>query len=155
MLEIQPIEFFLRAIPEGFIYLLGVYVFSETKIDKERYVISSLIAAVAMFAIRFLPIVFGVHTILSILFIIILSIFYNKIDLISAIKGTIIHFIVQYLSEGINLVLLKYIFKLNFNLLLQDPISKSILGIPSLVLSLSFIFLYYKFFSRKDGFKNV
>lgn len=154
MLEIQPIEFFLRAIPEGFIYLLGAYVYSGTKIDKERYIIASLTASILIYSSRFLPVVFGVHTILSILFLAILSIFYNKIDLLGAIKATIISFIIQYLSEAINVILLE-IFLSNYSELLQDPVKKSILGIPSLVISLSFIFLYYKFFSRKDGFKNV
>ena len=31
MLKLEPIEFFFRAIPEGFLFILAIYVFSKTK----------------------------------------------------------------------------------------------------------------------------
>lgn len=154
MLDIQPIEFLLRGLPEGFIYILAVYVFSGTRLDKKRYVISSLSASVFIYIIRLLPIVFGVHTIISIIFIMLLSINYNKIYLAKAVKSTIIIFIIQYLSEAINMIILKPIPNIDLDKAFNDPVSKSLIGIPSLIITITVILLYY-FYNKKVDARNV
>ncbi|ASW43482.1 hypothetical protein [Clostridium isatidis] len=154
MLQIQPIEFLLRGLPEGFIYILAVYVFSGTKLDKKRYVISALITAVFIYIIRLLPIVFGAHTVLSILFIMLLSINYNKINLAEAAKSTIITFILQYLSEAVNMLLIKFIPNLDIDKVFVDPVSKCLIGIPSLIITITIILLFY-FYNKKVDARNV
>lgn len=149
MLKLEPIELILRAIPEGFLYMLGVYIFSNTKIIKFKYIISSIIVGFIMFFIRELPISYGVHTILLILFIIFFNIFYSKIDSVVVVKSTVIIFVFQLLSELINVSLLN-LFKLNIDLLFKDAIIKNILGIPSLVITLVFI-LGYKRIKNRGG----
>lgn len=155
MLKLEPIEFLLRTIPEGFLYLLGVYVFSKIRINKSNYITASLITAVALYFIRLLPIDYGVHTILIILFIIFLSMFYNKVDSIQAVKSTIITFIIQFLSEGINMVILNVIPNLNLNKLFNNPITKNLLGIPSLIITLIILILVYNIYKKKDEIKDV
>lgn len=155
MLDLKPIEFFLRAIPEGFLYILGIYVFSKIKIDKKKYIKGSLITAIVIYCIRFLPIDYGVHTILSILFIIFLSIFYNGIDQINVIKGTIITFIIQFLSEGINMLVISIIPNINLNKLFNKPEIKTLLGLPSLIITLIVCILFYNNYKKKDEIKDV
>lgn len=138
MLQLEPIELILRAIPEGFLYMFGMYIFSNTKINKYKYIISSLITGVIIFLIRELPINYGVHTMLLILFIIFFSIFYAKVDPVNSVKGTLICFIFQFLSEFINLGLLNML-NLNIDLLFKDPIMKNVLGMPSLIITLLLI----------------
>lgn len=154
MLQVQPIEFLLRGIPEGFIYILAVYVFSGTRLDKKRYVISALITAVLIYLIRLLPIVLGAHTILSILLIMFLSMNYNKINLTKAAKSTIIIFIIQYLSEAINMIIIKFIPNLDIDKVFVDPVSKCLIGIPSLIITITVILLYY-FYNKKVDARNV
>ena len=49
MLKLEPIEFFLRAIPEGFLIILGIYILSKTRIDKKKYLVSSIVYAITIF----------------------------------------------------------------------------------------------------------
>lgn len=151
MLESHPIELLLRGIPESFLYLLGIYVFSKVRIHKRKFIKASVIIALVMYCIRLLPINYGVHTILSILFIIFLSIFYNKIDSIQAIKSTIIMFLIQFLSEGINMLILMSIFNKNLEGLFNNVIYKTLLGLPSLIITLIILYSFYK---KKDVIKN-
>lgn len=155
MLKSEPIEFFLRAIPEGFLYILGVYIFSKIKIDRNKYIKSSLITSIVVYCIRLLPIDYGVHTILTILFIIFFSMSYNKIDQIKVIRATITTFIIQFLSEGINMIILNFIPNLNVDNLFNDAIMKTFLGIPSLIITLIILILFYNSCKKKDEIKDV
>ena len=155
MLKLEPIEILLRGIPEGFLYILGVYIFSKIKINRNKYITSSLITSVVICCIRFLPIDYGVHTILSILFIIFFSILYNKIDSIKATRATIITFIIQFLSEGINMLVLTSIPNLDLDYLFSNAVTKNFLGIPSLIVTLIVLMLFYNFYKRKDDIKDV
>ena len=151
MLKPEPIEFLLRAIPEGFLLILGVYVFSKKQIDRNQYLISSIVSSVVFFFIRKLPINNGVNTIIIIIYLILLSVFYNKIDLYRAVRSVISIFIVQFASEAINLVGLKLILNLNLDIIFVDPIMRNIAGIPSVVITAIITYIFYKIFKKKDG----
>lgn len=155
MLKLEPIEILLRAIPEGFLYILGVYVFSKVRIHKKSYIISSLITSIAIYFIRELPINYGVHTILSILFIVFLSILYNEIDSIKVIRSTILTFIIQFLSEGINMIVLTSIPSLNLDKLFSVAICKTLLGLPSIAITLVVCIWFYNVNKKKDEIKDV
>ena len=43
MLKLTLLEFFLRGLPEGFLIIFAVYVFSKTVINIKRYIVSSII----------------------------------------------------------------------------------------------------------------
>lgn len=147
MLKLKPIEFLLRGIPESFLFILAIYVFSKTKLDKNKYIISSLLYAISTYTIRLLPIDYGVHTILSLLFLGFLIIYYNKIDSIKALSSTIFIYLIQILSEGTNVLLLN-IMKIDINKLVSDPFTKIILGMPSLILSYLIVLTFYYFFRK-------
>lgn len=153
MLKLQPIEFFLRAIPEGFLFIFAIYVFSKVKIDKKKYIISSLIFSSSVYIIRMLPISYGVHSILSMLFLVFFSILYNKIDVVKVIRSIILIYIIQFLSEGINMVIIKFI--PNFEILFKDPIYKTILGLPSLIIAGLIVITFYIIFKKRDEFIDV
>ncbi|GAA0084354.1 hypothetical protein UT300007_07930 [Clostridium sp. CTA-7] len=153
MLRLQPIEFFLRAIPEGFLFIFAIYVFSKEMIDKRKYVISSIIYSTAIFLIRMLPINYGVHTILAVLFLLFLTITYNNIDVIKTMSSTIIIFIVQFLSEGINMLIIQFL--PDIDQLFKDPVLKTILGLPSLIIASLITYIFYKKINKKDVLKDV
>jgi len=150
MLQLEPIELILRTIPEGFLYMLGMYIFSYNKIEKKKYIISSLIIGISIYFFRELPISYGVHTILTILLTIFLSMYYNKIEVILCIKGTIITFIIQFISEGINVLVLKLIPGLDLNTLFSNPTSKNLMGLPSLFITVIILVTLDKLKKKKD-----
>lgn len=153
MLKLQPIEFFLRTIPEGFLFIFAIYVFSKVRLNRKKYIISSLIFSSLVYIIRMLPISYGVHTILSMLFLVFFSIIYNKIDVVRVIKSIIAIFIIQFLSEGINMIALQFV--PNFQVLLKDAVYKTILGLPSLIIAGIIVYIFYRIYKKRDEFKDV
>ncbi|MCR1951711.1 MULTISPECIES: hypothetical protein [Clostridium] len=153
MLKLQPIEFFLRVLPEGFLFIFAIYVFSKVRINKKKYIVSSLILSTLIYIIRMLPISYGVHTILSMLFLVFFTMLYNKIDVARVIRSIIFIYVIQFLSEGINMVIIKLI--PNFEMLFKDPIYKTILGLPSLIIAGLIVLTFYKIFKKRDEFIDV
>lgn len=151
MLKLQPIEFFFRAIPEGFLFVLAVYIFSKTAIDKRKYMICSGIFAIIMFMIRLLPIEYGIHTILSLILLVVLTTMYNKIDTMKAMKSVLIIVLMQFIIEGINILILNLIPNINIDSLFKDPISKTLLGMPSLFMAYLVVYLFYLISKRKKN----
>lgn len=153
MLKLQPIEFFLRVIPEGFLFIFAIYVFSQINITRKNYIISSLLFSSSVYIIRLLPINYGVHMILSVLFLLFISIVYNKIDVIRAIKSIIILYLIQLISEAVNVLGLN-LMNLDLDKLFKDPIKKSILGLPSLLITLIIIIIFYLINKKRGKLKK-
>lgn len=134
MLKLEPIEIFFRLLPEGFLIIFAIYAFSKTKINKNKYIVTSLISGLAFYLIRMLPINYGVHTILSMGFVMLMGVNFNKIELIKVIKSCLIYIITQFASEGVNIFIIQNILKENINEIFLNPISKILYGTPSLVI---------------------
>lgn len=150
MLKLSALEFFLRAIPESFLIIFAVYAFSKTAIEVKRYSLSSIIFSIMIYIIRLLPIHYGVHTILGIILIIILTVNINKIDIIKSIQAVILTVILQFICEGINIFIIQNIFKMDINYVFNKPVLKILYGIPSLIIFGCIIIMYYtKVLKRK------
>lgn len=154
MLKLQPIEFVLRAIPESFLVIFAIYVFSKTEINREKYLVTSIAFSIIIYITRMLPINYGVHMILSVLFLLFIIVSYNKIDVINGIKSIIFTYLVQLISEAINVSILNFM-NLDLETLFKDPVSKTILGIPSLVITGSIISTFYMIDKKRKKYKEV
>jgi hypothetical protein len=154
MLRLYPIEFFLRAIPESFIVIFAIYIFSKTEINKKRYLITSIIFSLIIYIARMLPISYGVHMILSVLFLLFIMAYYNNIDVINAIKSIIFTYLIQLISEAINVLILN-IMKFDLETLFKDPITKTILGIPSLIITVVIILVFYIINKKRRKLKKI
>ncbi|WP_251861157.1 hypothetical protein [Clostridium sp. Marseille-Q2269] len=151
MLRLSMVEFVARAIPEAFLLVFAIYTFSNTRINRKNYLISSLLMVGMIFIIRSLPISYGIHTILSIMVLILLSYFVNGIDVMKSGKSTIITIIIQLICEGANIFIIQHIFKKDMNYIFKDPRLKTIYGIPSLIIFGCIIILFYiKLLKRKE-----
>ena len=142
MLKLTFLEIFLRGLPEGFLFMFAVYVFSKTVINIKRYILSSIILVGAVYLIRLLPIQYGVHTILGIIVIIVLAVNINKISIIKSIQSSLMAMILEFICEGINVFIIQYIFKADIMYLLSDPSLKILYGIPSLLIFAAIVFIY-------------
>lgn len=150
MLRLQPIEFILRAIPEGFLFILAVYIFSKTEVDKRKYITSSIVYAVTIFLVRLLPINYGVHSILALLFLVLFITIYNKIDTIKVMRSVLIIFIIQFLTEGLNIIILNLIPNIDLDSLLNSALIKNLLGLPSLAAAYLIVYLFYLKNNKRD-----
>ncbi|MPQ45165.1 hypothetical protein, partial [Clostridium tarantellae] len=131
MLKVTQLEFLVRGMPECMLLFLAAYAIKKSPINKKKYFISVIIMAVTVYFIRLLPISYGVHTILSLFLFIILSVYINKIDLTTSIKAGIITFIIQIISEIINVGVIKFVLNKNINDIFSHPTLKILYGVPS------------------------
>lgn len=155
MLKLEPIEFFLRTLPEGFIFILAIYTFSNAKLNVKQYIISSIICAITVFFVRGLPISYGVHTILAMAITISVGVVINKIDVTKVIKSMLIVVVIQFVLEGINIFIIQNIIKVDMNTIFVNPGLKSLYGVPSLVMFMMIIVIYYIIKSRKGKLLDV
>ena len=154
MLKLTILEVILRS-PEEFLIIFAVYVFSKNVINIKRYIISSIFYVSAIYIIRLLPIQYGVHTILCIIVIIVLTININKINIIKSIQSSIMAMILEFICEGINIFIIQYLFKADINYIFDKPLLKILYGIPSLVIFAFIVVTYYIYLVRRKKLKEV
>lgn len=149
MLRLTAFEFVARVIPEGFVIMLAMIALSNIKLNVKKYIISSLLLAIYIYVGRMLPINYGIHTILDIFVMIIIICSINKADIILAIKASLITTIVLYIFEGLNVLLLSFIFKDNLEEIMSITTLKVICGLPSLICFAIITIIYY--LRKKDA----
>jgi hypothetical protein len=154
-MKLSIIEFFLRSIPEGFLFIYASYVFSKKAIRLRPFLLSSILLAIGVYGIQFLPIHKGINNILNITVFIILSTKVNKIDFIKSIKVVFSSIMLGFVCEGINLFLIQSVFKLDINYIFSDPKLKTIYGIPSLLIFGLVVSLYHCIKSKKKKLETT
>lgn len=156
MLQLSLLELFFRTLPESCIYIWAGYIFSNNKIDKTKFILSSILLSLCTFCIRLLPIHFGVHTILFLVAYILICVFMNKVDLIKAISSGLTSVITLFICEGINVFLLNQLLQVDIEITFKEPVTKLLYGTPSLFLFGLIITILYKINSkRRRLYKNV
>ena len=151
MLSISWFEFIVRGIPEEFLVVLAVHTFTKTGINLKKYLLSGTIFWVLTALIRLLPIQYGIHTILSLIVLIVIVSYINKIDIIKAIRAGLVTVILQFVFEGINLIIIQFILKVDLNIMMNNPILKTLYGFPSIILFGIFVIAYYiRLYRRKE-----
>ncbi|MCS4476096.1 hypothetical protein JQ032_11995 [Clostridium botulinum] len=110
MLKSSVVELLMRLTPEAFLFIFIIQAFSNSKINKNKYVLSSILFSVIIYSIRLLPIHYGVHTVLNIIAIILICTFINQVAPIKAITYSLILVSFLALSEALNLYFVYKIF---------------------------------------------
>lgn len=155
MLQLSLLELFFRTLPESCIYIWSGSIFSNNKIDKTKFILSSILLSLCTFCIRLLPIHFGVHTILFLIVYILICALINKIDIIKSISSGLILVIILFICEGINVFILRLL-QIDIETTFKEPVTKLLYGIPSLFLFGLIITILYKIKSkRRRLYKNV
>ena len=114
-ISISLVQFLIIGIPQGFLFVLAIYLLTGTNFDQKKYLILSSAATVFTYLIRFLPITLGVNTMLSLLSLIILFLVVYKFQLdlpksIRLIVSVIAIFIFICFSELMNELILVVLF---------------------------------------------
>lgn len=146
----QPIySLFLRMIPENFLVLYSICILTSSKFNYKKLLISSIIGGTVLYLIRFLPIHFGVHTILIILFNIFLVVKFNGIEIQKAISGSLMAVIICFVADMIIIFLYTKIFQFPSEIILNQTFTSVIACTPSLAI----FFILTKSVSRLKGMK--
>ncbi|MBY6880631.1 hypothetical protein EXM50_01425 [Clostridium botulinum] len=139
----------MRLTPESFLLIFIVQAFSNSKISKNKYILSSILLATTIYSIRLLPIHYGVNTILNIIAIVLICIFINEVTPIKAISYSLILSIFLALSEALNLYFIYKIFGENVVDIFENPLKKSISGIPSMIMLIITVLFIFKIKNRR------
>jgi hypothetical protein len=154
-LKLSLLEIIIRGIPECFLFVFAAYTFSKTAINSKRYLLSSLLFGVIAYGVRLLPIQYGVHTIINLIFLIVIMTAINKIEIIKSIRAGIISIILEFICEGINVFILKNVLKEDLNLVLGDPTLKTLYGLPSLAIFGCIVAILYIIFYKRKELKQI
>lgn len=155
MLQVSWFEFIVRGFPEALLFVFAVYTFTKTKVNLKKYSFSVILFWIIVYLIRFLPIQYGIHTLLSLIVLIIITNSINKIDVIKSIQAGIITFILGFVSEGLNAFFIQSVLEKDLSIISKDPILKTLYGLPSLVLFGIFTILYFINLKKRKELKNV
>lgn len=157
-MKISMIELFFRMIPESFLFIYATYVFSKKVIVLRSFMLSSILLGISTYVIRLLPIHSGINNILSMAMFIVLSAKVNRIDLVKSIQVVFMSTILGFICEGINVLLIKYVFMQDINFIFNDPKLKTLYGIPSLLIFgfvLLIVLFYYKIQSKNKKLETT
>jgi hypothetical protein len=151
MLKATFLEFIIRGIPEGFLFVLAAFTFSKTSMTAKKYLISSILFASIVYLVRFLPIQFGAMTILNLIVLICLMVYVNKADVLKSIRAAIIIMILGFICEGINVLIIQNIFRKDMNEIFNNATLKVLYGLPSVVFfGCIVVFCYVKSLKEKS-----
>lgn len=145
IIEIIIFEYIFGYVLQGFAYCLGIYAFCVKKIEKSKYLLSSLIFIIISYIMRLLPVSFGVHTILNLICLFLLAILYLKMPALSTIRAILVITVLLLMTELLSVYLITVILgQVKFDQLMQEDIGKAIIALPS---SISFaIFTVISYF---------
>ncbi|WP_251861161.1 hypothetical protein [Clostridium sp. Marseille-Q2269] len=147
-MKLSILEFFLISIPESFVYITGICFLSKNSFNREKLIIMSLLLAIESYSVRMLPIHFGSHIFINIIFSIIISVNIGKLSIQKAISYSMIMVIIVALSELITFFVMFYILKINIYSLKFTSLARIIYFIPSFILYLFSIFTINKLINR-------
>lgn len=122
MLKLTVFEFLIRLIPEAFVLMFALFMLCNIKVVMNRYVVSSILLGVFEYIIRFLPINYGVNTILGIFIMIIIMYKINNSDMIASVKASLIITIVLFICEWVNVLLLNIVLREKLEIIMNNSV---------------------------------
>lgn len=153
MLKLHWIEIFLRLIPEMFLVIWGITIISRRSLNIKKHILLSTIMAIITFFIRNLPIYFGIHTIIIIILIITIMVI-EGMPIITSIYGTLFIYLILSSSEFLNMLILNQ-FNITININTINPVKKSLLGIPSLIILFLIVLILNYIITKRGKCKNA
>lgn len=147
--KLSLIEVILRTLPEAFICIVGAHIFANIPIKKRAVTEISLGLAAIVFCIRSLPISNGVHTLIGMSVAVVLMRFQLEVPIRQSLKGVLGVISVLVVSESINIILIKEILKKDVQIIFNNPLQKTLYGMPSLMLTIGMIYTYYQWTRHK------
>jgi len=126
---------------QGFAIVLGVYAFNKQKLNFKKYMLASILVMFFSFLVRYLPISYGVHTILNILFSFLICTLFLGMPGYSTVRSTLFVTVLLLINEMVLVaIMISILGQEKFEDMMQYPIEKAILVAPA---SISFALIVY------------
>lgn len=144
-------EMFLVSLPQNSANIIFMYAFSKKKIEAKNFWMAMLISIAAIFWIRRLPISFGIPSILSMIFLIVLGVYFLKFPIRKTILAVFFSFIFTALIEIADMKTLTAILgESRFNEIMNNNLTYTLAGIPASLFLLAISSVVYLLFKRQN-----
>lgn len=144
MLKLSLWEIFLGAIPEDIIFVFGVYVLTNTVINKKKILITGILSGILVYLVRLLPIYMGVHLLFLMIIITFLLVFINNINIVKIIPSILILVIIRLITEAIFIFILTNVLNISIESFINNALLKTLYLIPSLLLFALIVYIIYR-----------
>ena len=132
-MDFMPIIPFLGvSVPESLVLYYMVLVLTGNKDSPIFVIFLSLLTSLFSFSVRSIPMVFGIHSILQIIMVIFLNLFF-QLPWHDAIAVMILTSVILGLAEGIFVPFLAGAFSLNLQQIISDPLLRILFTLPHLL----------------------
>ena len=147
-------EFLLGYVLQGFAIILGVLVFNKQKIVFKSYMIASCLVTIISCLIKLLPISYGVHTIINMLFLFLICIIVLKMPAYSTTRSALLVTMLLLVFELVNVaVMISILGKEQFESMMLIPSKRAYVGFPASILFAILMTLAY-FITNKSKEKK-
>jgi hypothetical protein len=150
-------EFILGYMLQGFAIVLGIYTFNKQEIILKDYILASGLVMIVSCLVRLLPISFGVHTIINMMLLFIICILMLKMPMYTTLRSMSLITILLLLFEMVDVAVISSVVgSERFEELMQNPLHKSMIGVPANVLFMVFVVITNNLMKKKgDHHRNV
>lgn len=155
-LSVSIVELLIKGIPESFLFVLALFIFTRTKLTLNKYLIMSICFTIVTYLTRWLPINIGTNTMLSLLVLIFIFLIANKIDLrfiVKTIISVILIALIILISEAINIFLLSaFVGMQSAEDMLNsgNAVEKSLSALPSIIIFGIVVLIVYLVMKKRD-----
>lgn len=141
---------------QSIIFVASLYVFTDRRVERKRFIPASVILMLGTVLIRALPIHFGVHTLISLLLSILIGTKVLKLPVYSAVTATLTAAVVLLIVESANVFFLNAVLgEEGFEALMSDRYLKNLFGLPANLLFLLVVAAIYFLKRRALGKKKT
>lgn len=143
----------MRSLPESILFMLAGHILLDLSLDKRKIFYNGLILGAVVSLIRFMPINYGIHTILAMMtggFMLYKS---CNLPILNSIIATCGNFIALGISEGIYVGIAVGILGVDMNLLMSREFKGAIVTMPSLAIFL-LVIIFMKFIINRIKIKS-
>jgi len=134
----------LIAIPEAIIFIFGVYILSNTILNKKKIFISGILGGILVYFIRLLPIYLGVNILLFFVVLAMILVSYNNINIVKIIPSILILVIIRLITEAIFIFILTNVLNISIESFINNALLKTLYLIPSLLLFALIVYIIYR-----------
>lgn len=128
------LDVLIKGLPETLLQVYCIYMLTKTKFTIRQFLAITLLLLIIVISLKLLPVVYGVRTLITMVFIALFFVLINRIPIVELGRSILITAIIVVLCEFANVYLLKLVFgeakTIEF---FSETFSKTISGIPSTI----------------------
>ena len=143
------LELLLRDVPEVLLLLFGLSVFAGQPVPKKRYLLAAGALVGSTILTRALPLNNGVYILLNVLVLVGLATGLCKIELLTAIKSSLVVTLILALLEAVNVFVLQLFFHGDLAVLFANRLYKTVAGLPTVLLLAAVLLGVYAYKKRR------